>query len=219
MKEQKRYDLVTNYRAGSAIEEMERSDDGEWIRFEDVEADLAAVRAQLTHYDGCAQEHGAECDCGTLGAALLRAEKAEADLTALRAERDNLSALLQESKQQFVLMQKQALHEVAEARQQLQEVLAVAKQDNANLQLMIEQVQLHKDELAAARARLAVPAWQPIETAPKDGSQVLVWDDGAMFISWWNEEEHAWIDNGPVQPPPTHWMPLPPPPAAQGETR
>lgn len=37
----KRYDLITNYRCGSAIEEMEPSDDGEWVRYEDV----AAVRA------------------------------------------------------------------------------------------------------------------------------------------------------------------------------
>ncbi len=31
-----RYDLVTNYRCGDAIEEMERADDGEWVRYEDV---------------------------------------------------------------------------------------------------------------------------------------------------------------------------------------
>ncbi len=52
--ERKRYDLITNYRAGSAIEEMERADDGEWIRFEDVQAELAdltAVRAQLEQAD------------------------------------------------------------------------------------------------------------------------------------------------------------------------
>lgn len=32
----KRYDLLTNYRCGSSIEEMELSDDGEWVRWEDV---------------------------------------------------------------------------------------------------------------------------------------------------------------------------------------
>lgn len=31
-----RHDLVTNYRCGSAIEEMERADDGEWVRIDDV---------------------------------------------------------------------------------------------------------------------------------------------------------------------------------------
>jgi hypothetical protein len=41
-----RYDLVTNYRAGGSIEEMERSDEyGDWCRFEDVEAHLRAVEA------------------------------------------------------------------------------------------------------------------------------------------------------------------------------
>jgi hypothetical protein len=37
-----RYDLVTNYRCGDAIEEMEPSDDGEWVRYADV---LASPRA------------------------------------------------------------------------------------------------------------------------------------------------------------------------------
>lgn len=40
-----RYDLITNYRCGSAIEEMERSDDGEWVRFEDVVAALQSPKA------------------------------------------------------------------------------------------------------------------------------------------------------------------------------
>lgn len=43
----KRYDLVTNYRAGSSIEEMERSDDGEWIRWEDVASAIAAQQRAL----------------------------------------------------------------------------------------------------------------------------------------------------------------------------
>ena len=37
----RRYDLVTNYRCGGCIDEMERSEDGEWVRFEDVEKVLA----------------------------------------------------------------------------------------------------------------------------------------------------------------------------------
>jgi hypothetical protein len=40
----KRYDLITNYRCGSAIEEMEPSDDGEWVRYEDVEDYITALR-------------------------------------------------------------------------------------------------------------------------------------------------------------------------------
>lgn len=38
----KRYDLITNYRCGDSIEEMERNDeDGEWVRYEDIEPLLA----------------------------------------------------------------------------------------------------------------------------------------------------------------------------------
>ena len=44
----KRYDLVTNYRAGSSIEEMEPSDDGEWVRYEEVEAVIAGYEQRLS---------------------------------------------------------------------------------------------------------------------------------------------------------------------------
>lgn len=40
----KRYDLVTNYRAGSSIEEMERVADGEWVRYEDAFPEGVAPR-------------------------------------------------------------------------------------------------------------------------------------------------------------------------------
>jgi hypothetical protein len=53
--------------------------------------------------------------------------------------------------------------------------------------------------------------WEPIETAPKDRT-VLVYDEGAVFVSFWFEVRGGWWDNGIVDPPPTHWMPLPEPP-------
>lgn len=37
-----RYDLMTNNRCGSSIEEMEPADDGVWVRWEDVEVALAS---------------------------------------------------------------------------------------------------------------------------------------------------------------------------------
>lgn len=71
--------------------------------------------------------------------------------------------------------------------------------------------------------------WRPIESAPKDSTPVIVWWDGrivgeARFVkndpdepgAWW------WANEGPgdyhaekLSPEPTHWMPMPLPPAPQ----
>jgi hypothetical protein len=66
-------------------------------------------------------------------------------------------------------------------------------------------------------------SWQPMETAPKDGTNVLVcWHDGAtasMFAVGHNlgdgrrwQNTHDWLHNERSWP--THWMPVPDPPAA-----
>lgn len=75
--------------------------------------------------------------------------------------------------------------------------------------------------------------WQPIETAPKDGTRVLVygtyqWEDyldrqqtgavTAYYIAadFWDDEDIGWvlISTNPYRDraQPTHWMPLPEPP-------
>jgi len=46
-----RYDLVTNYRCGSTIEEMERSDDGEWVRWEAVQERIHALEADVAELE------------------------------------------------------------------------------------------------------------------------------------------------------------------------
>ena len=55
--------------------------------------------------------------------------------------------------------------------------------------------------------------WMNIETAPMDGTDVLVWCGGTMFIAcmevgrwFFDRTDHS------VKPLPTHWMPLPPAP-------
>jgi hypothetical protein len=84
------------------------------------------------------------------------------------------------------------------------------------------------------------PKWQPIETAPRDATAVLVMSDNwpgtksgraekcnghnTYVAQWWAGENHgagAWIcymdmvrdPDCPITP--THWMPLPPPPRDQ----
>lgn len=60
-------------------------------------------------------------------------------------------------------------------------------------------------------------AWQPIETAPRDGNDVLLWHGRANVGSWmerhydWRyENEPAWVINGGYVVEPTMWMPIPP---------
>lgn len=52
--------------------------------------------------------------------------------------------------------------------------------------------------------------WQPIETAPKDGSDVLTWDGNDHCVLFFSQYGHGWTAGNPkVKHLPTHWMPLP----------
>jgi hypothetical protein len=67
--------------------------------------------------------------------------------------------------------------------------------------------------------------WQPIETAPKDGSSIWCFASGRSFDAdvWWQGmihwqsvllmkgQEPDWL-GVPRDVSPTHWMPLPEPP-------
>ena len=56
--------------------------------------------------------------------------------------------------------------------------------------------------------------WMPIETAPKDGTPVVLLPWGEvedMFVSFWIQSEARWANNDWSKV--THWMPLPAPPA------
>jgi len=63
--------------------------------------------------------------------------------------------------------------------------------------------------------------WQPIDTAPRDGSTMLITTQwGVMFVGYWyipSEKEASepyWRPVGTrIAAKPSHWMPLPNPPA------
>lgn len=73
-----------------------------------------------------------------------------------------------------------------------------------------------------------VAGWQPIETAPKDGTTILGYYYGKILMAHWEADgsenrggEPAWIDGSFDKYeeffvyPLTHWMPLPSAPAAE----
>lgn len=87
-------------------------------------------------------------------------------------------------------------------------------------------------EAPVAQAAQPVAQWQPIETAPKDGTSILVfpptWVNKPCSIAKWDTDQYAkkprpyWRrddDQGQVSysrnTPPTHWLPLPEAPDAQ----
>ena len=70
--------------------------------------------------------------------------------------------------------------------------------ENARLQAEVERL----------RSLSANSEWQPIETAPKDGQDILAYrhPHGAFLIPYyWGNDTYQM----------THWMPLPKPPAAK----
>lgn len=67
--------------------------------------------------------------------------------------------------------------------------------------------------------------WQTIDTAPRDGTRILIAVDerfGVISVreGRWNKEQNAFTSpNGFLLfTSATHWMPLPPPPSGSGET-
>jgi len=66
--------------------------------------------------------------------------------------------------------------------------------------------------------------WQPIETAPRDKTAILIYEPpAAIVVAWfigegqqdlWTDGQTRGIYDDPLEYIPTHWMPLPDPPTA-----
>ena len=79
-------------------------------------------------------------------------------------------------------------------------------------------------DAAMAAPKQAEPAWQPIESAPKGGSEILLGHaNGDCIVGYWGHarnsfiRDYAWCDGSTdlAVTWPTHWMPLPQPPEAK----
>lgn len=73
-----------------------------------------------------------------------------------------------------------------------------------------------------------IMAWQPIETAPKDGSLILVNDTNDGYTPWvaasyveseewsgWYYDDIQLVQSNPLGPNPTHWIDVPPVPEGE----
>ena len=55
--------------------------------------------------------------------------------------------------------------------------------------------------------------WQPIESAPKGGTRIIVFDGKTVLMAKWSEKFKDWINlTGVWAIRPTHWQHLPKPP-------
>jgi hypothetical protein len=54
--------------------------------------------------------------------------------------------------------------------------------------------------------------WLPIEAAPKDGTEILIWYGERAVVARWEDSTEAWVDDEWRRYPATAWMPLPAPP-------
>ena len=55
--------------------------------------------------------------------------------------------------------------------------------------------------------------WQPIKTAPKDGTDILAWDGNDQWVLFYSQHGSGWTTGNPkVRHEPLYWMPLPAPP-------
>jgi hypothetical protein len=94
------------------------------------------------------------------------------------------------------------------------------------IKTLLDEIHQLREVLAESQPPLSSPAgqeWRDISSAPKDEQRILGTDGVSRFVMFWRGANHlphqdkpGWNLSGGVQRLfPTHWMPLPAPPAAE----
>lgn len=74
----------------------------------------------------------------------------------------------------------------------------------------------YRTRMQLALGEFVTHIWRPIESAPRDGSAVLLFHHmpgrgDYVWLDKWDGQDRAWMTAPRAAP--THWMPVPPPPA------
>lgn len=82
--------------------------------------------------------------------------------------------------------------------------------------ISIETLKVIVKALSAYEAVKTNNGWIPIETAPRDETEILTWDGSYIRVAThaWDDE---WSQGSDPSHTPTHWMPLPKPPTSETE--
>lgn len=68
----------------------------------------------------------------------------------------------------------------------------------------------HRAEQAIVEALDDAYRWQPMATAPKDGTRILTTGLGGTVVAWWDTNGWRISNFGYLIQQPTHWLPIPP---------
>lgn len=220
----------------------------------------------------CEQYHrkdiGEYCDPCLMGAILGHAKEMEAQVAALQGERDEVQRALERERSAHLRTvderdsAQQAADDLAYAiapieaigehsnlnnpwTNALEEITSIKERAEA-WGLLNQARELDQQTVAAECARLRglVPEWRDIDTAPKNGTELLLLTSEGVDIGQWNEawgpsiddpgHDAGWIGVRWAFPgctrvrkesdyysesmaQPTHWQPLPPAPAGSGK--
>lgn len=100
-------------------------------------------------------------------------------------------------------------------------------EDDPRLSMIMDELRDRLTALSSGNEVAKVVGWQPIETAPKDGTEVDLWggsDAGERAArapdcqwrrgGWYSRGDKGWESLAGISWAPTHWMPRPAPPAS-----